>query len=145
MKLSELVDYLNHIDEFELGQIHQEAQHRLDAVIHKIVNHNVQFNKFTQGIITDGNKINESFQQFNHTINAIRSHVIDAMTAQHPEYLRESLRLFQHEMCYDTNEYILNRKLHCDADSAELLQGRIFIEEVYTSHLLIRIKATKLL
>jgi hypothetical protein len=125
MKLSELVDYLNHIDAFELGQIHQEARHRLDAVIHKIANHNVQFNKFTQGIIANGNKINESFQQFNHTIDAIRSHVIDAMAAQHPEYLRESLRLFQHEMCYDTTEHILNRRLRCDPESDELLQGRI--------------------
>jgi hypothetical protein len=28
-------------------------------------------------------------------------------------------------MCYDTTEHILNRKLRCDPESAELLQGRI--------------------
>lgn len=125
MKLSELVDYLNQIDEFELTQIYHEARRRLDAVVHKIEHNNLQFGKFTHRIKDDGDRIDQSFDQFSVTIDAIRSHVTDAIHALQPEYLRESLRLFQHEMCFDSNEYILSRRLHCDADSAELLTGRI--------------------
>lgn len=125
MKLSELVDYLNQIDEFELTQIHHAAQRSLAAVVHKIEHHDLQFHKFTQRIKSDGEKIDQSFDQFSNTVTAIRSYVSDAIHAMQPEYLRESLRLFQHEMCFDSNEHILSRKLHCDSDSAELLTGRI--------------------
>lgn len=125
MKLSELVDYLNNIDAFELTQIYHEARRRLDAVVHKIEHNNLQFGKFTERIKADGDRIDQSFDQFSTTIAAIRTHVTDQIHGMQPDYLRESLRLFQHEMCFDSNEYILNRKLHCDADSAELLTGRI--------------------
>lgn len=125
MKLSELVNYLNHIDEFDLDQIHQEARGRFDAVIHKIVNHQVQFAKHTQRIQNNGREISLAFENFNQTIAAIRTHVVDAIAAQRPDYLRESLRLWQHEMIFDSNEYILQRKLYCDPDSQALLSGRI--------------------
>jgi len=125
MKLSELVAYLNHIDAFELTQIYHEARRRLDAVVHQIEHNDLQFGKFTQRIKSDGEQIDQSFDQFSNTISAIRSHVTDAIDQLRPEYLRESLRLFQHEMCFDTNDYILSRRLQCDPDSAELLTGRI--------------------
>jgi hypothetical protein len=125
MKLSELVNYLNHIDEFDLDQIHQEARGRFDAVIYKIVNHQVQFAKHTQRIQNNGREISLAFENFNQTIAAIRTHVVDAIAAQQPDYLRESLRLWQHEMIFDSNEYILQRKLYCDPDSQALLSGRI--------------------
>lgn len=125
MKLSELVNYLNHIDEFDLGQIHSDACGRLDAVIHKIVNHSVQFARYNQRIQNDGNEISQAFEKFNQTIAAIRSHVVDAIDAQRPDYLRESLRIWQHEMVFESNEYILQRKLYCDPDSQTLLSGRI--------------------
>lgn len=125
MKLSELVDYLNHIDAFELHQMHHQARRSLDIVIHRIEHSDLQFGKFTQRIKSDGQAIDKSFETFSQTVASIRDHVTDAIAVLHADYLRESLRLFTHEMCHDSNEYILNRKLHCDAESTELLYGRI--------------------
>lgn len=125
MKLSDLVDYLNHIDAFELKQIHHEAQRGIAAVVHRIEHNELQFKNFTNQLKLNSNQIDNSFADFNNTISAIRSYVTDAIQTLHPEYMRESLRLFQHEMCYESNEYILSRRLHMDAESTELLLGRI--------------------
>jgi hypothetical protein len=124
-KLSELVDYRNLIDKFTLTDIHHHARHRLDGVIHKVINHPLQFNQYSNNIIADGHEIDRAFDKFASTIDNIRSHVNNLIQEQHADYLKESTRWYDQEMCFETDEYILNRRMALDLDSAELLQGRI--------------------
>lgn len=125
MKLSELVDYLNLIDGFTLTDIHHQARHRLDGVIHKVVNHPLQFNQYSNNIIANGHEIDRSFDTFATTIKNIHAHIGNLIQERHAEYLQKSFQLYDQEMCFDTNEYILNRRLVLDPTSADLLQGRI--------------------
>jgi hypothetical protein len=125
MKLSELVDYRNLIDTFTLTDIHHHARHRLDGVIHKVINHSLQFNQYSNTIIADGHGIDRAFDTVAATINNIQSHVDNLIQEQHSVYLQESSRWYEQEMCFETNEYILNRRMALDPTSAELLQGRI--------------------
>lgn len=125
MKLSELVDYKNLLDGFVLDDIHHTARHRLDGVVHKVVNHHLQFNKYSDNIIADGHAIDRAFSKFSSTIKDIHGHLENLIEEQHGDYLAKSLQLYQDEMCFDTNEYILSRKMYMDPNSAELLQGRI--------------------
>jgi len=125
MKLSELVDYKNLIDTFSLDDIHHEARHRLDGVIHKVVTHRLQFENYSRQLTENGHSVDRAFDAVQATVDQIRSHLIKNITELEPEYYQASTRLYQDEMCYETNEYILNRRMHLDNTSAELLQGRI--------------------
>jgi hypothetical protein len=107
MKLSDLVDYKNLIDEFSLTDIHYQARHRLDSVVHEIVNQPLQFNNFSDRVIADGHSIDRAFSQFADTVGNIRNHIENLIQELHSEYLLESTRLYQDDMCYETNEYIL--------------------------------------
>lgn len=125
MKLSELVEYKNAIDAFTLKDIHFEARHRLDKVIHEVVHHPLQFGNFADQAIANGHAIDSAFDVFAGTIKNIRTQLHDQIEARHTEQLARSLQWFQDESIYETSEYILQRRLHLDSASAELLQGRI--------------------
>jgi len=125
MKLSELVDYKNLIDTFSLDDIHHEARHRLDGVIHKVVTHHLQFENYSRQLTESGHGVDRAFDTVKETVEKIRNQLIQRIAELEPEYYRASTRLYQDEMCYETNEYILNRRMHLDNESADLLQGRI--------------------
>jgi hypothetical protein len=125
MKLSELVEYKNAIDAFTLNDIHFEARHRLDKVIHEVIHHRLQFNNFAEQTVTNGHAVDSAFAAFSDTIKNIRTHLHNLIEERHAEQLVRSLQWFQNESIYETSEYILQRRLHLDSDSADLLQGRI--------------------
>jgi SAM-dependent methyltransferase len=125
MKLSELVDYKNLIDTFSLNDIHHEARHRLDGVIHNVVTHQLQFENYSRQLTETGHGVDRAFDAVQSTVDQIRSHLVKNIADLEPEYYQASTRLYQDEMCYETNEYILNRRMHLDNASADLLQGRI--------------------
>jgi len=125
MKLSTLVDYKNLIDTFSLADIHHEARHRLDGVIHQVVNHSLQFDNYSDKIIQDGHNVDRAFDAVQITVDQIRQQLEKNILALEPNYFQESLRLYEQEMCYETNEYILNRRMHLDHESLDRLQGRI--------------------
>jgi len=125
MKLSELIDYKNLIDTFSLDDIHREARHRLDGVIHKVVTHPVQFQGYTRQLIDNGHGVDRAFEAVHDSVQQIQNQLIKSIQELEPEQYRASTRLYQDEMCYETNEYILNRRMHLDNESSDLLQGRI--------------------
>jgi len=125
MTLSDLIEYKNLLDSFSLRDIHYTARHRLDGMIHQVINHRSQLQTQSDQLIKDGHNIDRAFDSFQQTLDQIKQELEHKISALEPIYLQESLRLYQEEMCYETNEYILNRKLHLDNESAERLQGRI--------------------
>ena len=123
--LSNLVDYKNLLDTFSLQDIHHESRHRLDGIIHQVVTHNLQFEQYSNQIIKDGHNIDQAFATLQQTLDQIRQYLVKSIADLEPRYYQESLRLYQEEMCYETNEYILNRRMYLDSESQERLQGRI--------------------
>lgn len=123
--LSHLVDYKNLLDTFSLQDIHHESRHRLDGIIHRVVTHNLQFEQYSNQIIKDGHNIDQAFETLQQTLDQIRQYLVKSIADLEPKYYQESLRLYQEEMCYETNEYILNRRMYLDNESQERLQGRI--------------------
>lgn len=125
MKLSTIVAYKNLLDGFNLDSIHYQARHLMDGVIHRVINHELQFNNYSQELVKEGHDVDRAFADFKQTFTIIGGHVNNLIAEQHGAYLKESTRLYNHEMCFDSNDYILNRKLELDPASYELLQGRI--------------------
>lgn len=125
MKLSDLVAYRNLLEEYSLTDIHQQSRSQLDAVMHQVVNNGLQFKQFSRELGQDAAAIDSAFVKFGTTINDIKQHLDVLIEQQYPDMFRESLRWFDHESIYETTDYVLNRRLHIDPSSQELLLGRI--------------------
>ena len=125
MKLQEVVAYINLLDSLSAEAECREAVRILDSILHVVVNHQLQLNMFSKTLANDFETISSGVNAFTFTLDQLKKRLREEVEAQEPEYFRESKRVFDHEMPYETNEYILNRKLNIDADSNILLRSHL--------------------
>lgn len=125
MKLSEIVDYLNLLDSVSAKGETEEAIRKLSAILHIVANHEVQSSQHTQDLQDTFQTTINCLDRFQTVLEDIKYHLKQQIADQEPDYLRESMRRFQHEMPFETNDYILNRRLAIDSDSNIELQSLI--------------------
>lgn len=125
MKLSEIVAYINLLDSVSTDIECEEAVRKLDSLLHIVVNHSMQLGRISHELTENFNSVNSALKNFNNTASDLRERLQQDLETQEPEYLRESQRWFEHEQPFETNEYILNRRLAIDPDSNILLRSRL--------------------
>jgi hypothetical protein len=125
MKLSELVGYLNLLDSNELAPDYHTAIRRFQEIGHVVANHAVQIDNFANDFENKIQTILNSFTDAQQTLEDLKSRVKQQISAMELDQYQASQRLYEQEMCYETNEYILNRRLSIDPDSRLLLTGRL--------------------
>jgi len=125
MKLSEIVAYINLLDSVSTDIECEEAVRKLDSLLHIVVNHSMQLGRISHELNEDFKSVTRSLSNFTDTVANLRGRLQQELEAQEPEYLRESQRWFDHEQPFETNEYILNRRLAIDPESNILLRSRL--------------------
>ncbi len=125
MKLQDIVAYINLLDSVSADAECKEAVRILDSILHMVVNHPLQLNMFSKTLSNDFEAISGGVNAFSFTLAQLKKKLHEEVEAQEPEYFRESKRIFDHEMPFETNEYILNRRLACDPDSNILLRSHL--------------------
>lgn len=125
MKLSELVGYLNLLDSNELAPDYHDAIKRFQEIAHVVTNHSVQIDEYGSIFSEKINNMVSEFQNAQTALDDLKENVRKQIAALEPAYYQNSQRLYEEEMCYETTEYILNRRLSIDPDSRLLLIGRL--------------------
>jgi hypothetical protein len=125
MKLSELVGYLNLLDSNELAPDYHAAIRRFQEIAHVVTNHAVQIDNFANDFENKIQTILDNFTDAQQTLEDLKRRVRQQISDMELEQYQISQRVYEEEMCYETNEYILNRRLNIDADSRLLLTGRL--------------------
>ena len=125
MKLSELVGYLNLLESNELAPDYHAAVKKFHEIGHVVANHAVQVDEYGSAFTEKINAIAREFQQAQTALDDLKANVREQISALEPAQYQASQRLYEEEMCYETNEYILNRRLSIDPDSQLLLAGRL--------------------
>lgn len=125
MKLQDVVAYINLLDSLSAEAECNEAVRILDSILHVVTNHSLQLNMFSKTLANDFETITSGVNAFTFTLDQLKKRLVEEVENQEPEYFRESKRIFDHEMPYETNEYILNRKLNIDPDSNILLRSHL--------------------
>jgi hypothetical protein len=125
MKLSELVGYLNLLESNELAPDYHSAIRRFQEIAHVINNHAVQIDEHSTAFSNKIDTIVQEFQQAQTALDDLKAGVREQIKTLEPEYYQNSQRLYEEEMCYETNEYILNRRLSIDPNSRLLITGRL--------------------
>ena len=124
--LSELVDYLNQLDGIDAEKLHVTARAQLDQALYTVTNHTtVAWPKLYKGLHENGRQLDQLYHDVCHNINVIRAHARNLIAEQEPDYYRESMRLWQHEMIHETIEYQLTRQLNTTDHAQEQILGRV--------------------
>ena len=127
MKLSEIVDYLNVLDSLHVPDKCNDALRQLADVLHTVEHQRPDLNPHGTALNTQFNTLTTDVNEFSDTVEKIKASLRKRILSLEPEMFRESSRLFYHEMLFETNDYILNRRLKPDNQSLLQLQGRIKI------------------
>ena len=70
MILSELVDYLNQLDEVVSQPLHAEAREGVDRAMHVITNHSkINWPKMYRPLIENGRQLDTVYHDWTHNIN----------------------------------------------------------------------------
>jgi SAM-dependent methyltransferase len=125
MKLREIVAYINLLDSLSMDAECNEAVRLLDSILHIVTNHSLQLDMFSKTLTNDFETISSGVNAFRFTLERLKQKLYDEVAVQEPEYFRESKRMFDHDAPYETNEYILNRRLGIDPDSNILLRSHL--------------------
>jgi len=126
MKLQQIVAYINLLDSLSMDSECREAVRVLDSILHVVTHHELQFKQLSQTLDQDFVNFKSGIEAFSSTLDQLRQRLLDEVTNQEPEYFRESLRLFNHDMPHETNLYILNRRLAID-DESNILLRRLYL------------------
>jgi tetratricopeptide (TPR) repeat protein len=125
MKLSDLVDYLNLLDSNELLPDYAMAMNRFQAIGHVIANHAVQIDNFADDVNRKLQNITNSFNDTQQAIEDYKHSIRRQISQLEPAQYQQSLALYEDEMCFETSEYILNRRLAIDPESDAYLRARL--------------------
>lgn len=126
MKLSELINYLNHIEQFDLDAMQQQSRFEIDKLIHYIINDPVvRFPDLSAACQSSSQAIDRGYENFALKILDLKRHITNLVNEQHDRYLKASLDHFHNETPHETDEYILNRRLTLTDEDKKLLVGRI--------------------
>jgi hypothetical protein len=125
MKLSEIVDYLNLLETLDIRVDNDESIRRFHAVSHVVENHPVQIKNYTREIKNNIDSINHCIGKFSESLGHLKQELQEQIAQQEPSYLHESFRIFEHEMVFENNDYILNRRLKIDDESNILLKTKL--------------------
>jgi hypothetical protein len=125
MKLSELVGYLNLLESDELAPDYHMAVKRFQEIAHVISVHPIQIDEYGSEFSGKIEKIVAKFQQAQAVLDDLKCDLRKRIAEFEPVQYQASQQLYEQEMCYETPEYILNRRLSIDPDSRIALGARL--------------------
>lgn len=124
-KLSSLVHLRNLIDDPAVRPNFDTASKVMNEFIFYIQNHPVRLHDIEQGLVDSAGAVQSAYVKFLNNANDAREKCQAAINALEPSYYAASTRLYEQEMLFETNEYILNRRLRADDDSNIKLRARL--------------------
>jgi SAM-dependent methyltransferase len=125
MKLSDIVAYRNQLESMSIESIRSQAERELAAVNHVVSSNEIELNFYKTRIKKQMEAVESSFTQFSKVFDNLKTDLTGLIQKNETAYYKESTRMYQEEMSWETNEYILNRKLHIDDESNIIIRSRL--------------------
>lgn len=125
MKLSDLISYLNLLEQEDHTPEYAVTLRQLQSVALTVQRHNIQLNSFAEDLTHNINGVVSAFERAQATLDALKMQLREMIAELEPEQYAASDVLYEQEMIYDTSNSILNRRLAIDDDSNILLRSRL--------------------
>ena len=125
MKLSQIVDYKNYLEETTPVEATPIAHAKLAPILHSVKSNAIQFTHLTERLAQHYQDVLNSIDEFDQTIDAVKGEITGLISQLEPTYYKESYRLYSQEMIHDSDELILNRRFNLTADVLNFITARI--------------------
>jgi hypothetical protein len=126
MKLSQLVGYLNLLESNELAPDYHAAIRRFQEIAHVVENHSVQISNHTHNLLLKIDNIKKELSDTSDVLENLKKDIRQQISVLEADQYQNSQRLYEQEMCYETNEYILNRKLNANDKDKILITACLY-------------------
>ena len=124
MKLSELVNFKTELDKLSVLSAQSAADQEVAKVTHLIESFPMtagQSNNFNHNRF----EIKSKFEKFEQELNDLKLSIKFEIEQQERPYFQESYRLYDQEMIFESNDYILDRKMFISPESLSFINARL--------------------
>jgi hypothetical protein len=125
MKLSQVVAYLNRLESSDMDPAYGNITDKLDSILYLVKNRDLQYHAATSEIDERLGDVKNSIGKFDQSLQALKQQLRNDVDRLAPEYYAESWKRYEQEMCFETVEHLLNRKLPIEFDDYERLRNII--------------------
>lgn len=125
MKLSELIDYKNTLESLSTDLARRQLATDLGEIKYHVENQKIQLGNFKEQIDLDYQQVHASLDQYDQTVAKLLAELNVLIESSAKPWFLESYRLYEEEMCHETNEYILNRRPTLNSQDLALLNARL--------------------
>lgn len=124
MNLSDIVEFRNHLDRFDLAQAREQATEEFRSIKTYLDNREPHYTDLYQSVSADIANIEQHINQFGNNLNSIRSRLQANIEELEPAMYEKSQQLYQ-EGLNDPHDYVLDRTPVFDNKQVEFINGRI--------------------
>lgn len=125
MKLSRLVAYARHLEQFDSAAVSAAMVQHLDPIIHAVSTHKLQFQNYTNQLNVIRSDIESRIEQLDQVLENLRRELQINIESLEPHYLCESYELYSQGMANDSNQLILERRPQLTPDAENYIRARI--------------------
>jgi len=125
MKLSTLISYRRHLEDFKVDRARGALEQAMGPVLHSVTTHQIQFYDLSDQLIADLNQVQDAISNFGLTLDAVKEAIDALISKEERGYFANSYQLYDEAMRHDPTDWILNRRLAFTDETMEYLRGRI--------------------
>jgi hypothetical protein len=125
MKLSQVVAYLNMLESSNMDPAYGNITDKLDDILHAVKNRDVQYHSTTAELDERLSEVKHSISKFDQSLQTLKQQLKNDVDRLAPEYYAESRKRYEQEMCFETVEHLINRKLSIEFNNHERLRNAI--------------------
>ena len=125
MKLSQVVAYLNWLERPDMDPSYGNITDKLDDILHAVKNRDVQYHSTTAELDERLADVRHSISKFDQSLQSLKQQLKNEVARLEPEYYAESWKRYEQEMCFETVEYLVDRKLPIEFGDLDRLRGTI--------------------
>ena len=125
MKLSQVVAYLNWLERPDMDPSYGNITDKLDDILHAVKNRDVQYHSTTAELDERLTEVKHSITRFDQSLQNLKQQLRNDVDRLAPEYYAESWKRYEQEMCFETVEHLINRKLPIEFNDRESLRNTI--------------------
>jgi hypothetical protein len=125
MKLSQIVAYLNWLERPDMDPAYGNITDKLDDILHAVKNRDVQYHSTTAELDERLLDVRHSISKFDQSLQTLKQQLRNDVNRLEPEYYAESWKRYEQEMCFETVEHLINRKLPIEFNDRESLRNTI--------------------
>jgi SAM-dependent methyltransferase len=125
MKLSSIVQYLNHLDTLSVYKAAAAARSEVTKITHTVQHSEVQVEEHAARLISIQEDLETSLRNYQQELTRLCDNVQQLVEHNEPAYFAASTDNYQQGMRGDTPEYILSRTRSIDPETENLLVDRL--------------------